>query len=368
MGTHKKVLLAAPYGESNGGIATWTKHVVNYYNNLITPDVEMEILPMGRVDYMTFQRKYLKRIYLGIRDYSRFIRMEYKLLKTGEYSVFHVVSSATLSLLKDYVMISIAKHFGVKSIVHFRHGTLPSIAKANTLQWKFMKIVSRKADCVCVLNKKSFDAFNNTGIKRVVLIPNPIAPRVIEQIKNNGVVERKKNEILFVGQCYKEKGIFELAEACKEIPNVRLKYIGSVRPDAEPELKAYNKRREWIEILGNRSYDCVIHAMQECSVFVLPSYSEGFPNVILESMACGCPVVATDVGSIPEMLDCEQNNGKYGICIKPKEVGVLKDAINKFLQDPAYAQECGENARKRVSELYSMPKVWTLLSDMWMTV
>lgn len=361
------MLLAAPLGESNGGIATWTKHVVNYYNSMDTPEVEMDILPMGRVDYMTFQRKYLKRVYLGIRDYSKFIRMEYKMLKEGDYDVFHVVSSATLSLLKDHVMISIAKHFGVKSIVHFRHGTLPQIAKANTLQWRFMKAVSKKADCVCVLNKKSYDAFNNVDIKRRVLIPNPIAPRVLEQIEKNGTVERKRNEVLFVGQCFKEKGIFELAEACKDIPNVKLTLIGSIRPDAEPKIKSYNNERKWMELQGNRSYDQVILAMQKCSVFVLPSYSEGFPNVILESMACGCPIVATDVGSIPEMLDSEQNNGKYGICIKPKDVESLKSSIIKFLENPDYAQECGKNAKRRVMELYSMPKVWSLLSNMWET-
>lgn len=79
--------------------------------------------------------------------------------------------------------------------------------------------------------------------------------------------------------------------------------------------------------------------MLKCTVFVLPTYTEGFPNVVLESMACGCPIVATSVGAIPEMLD-----GGAGIVIEPRNVEQLRDAVAWVLENPERAAEMGAQA------------------------
>ena len=104
--------------------------------------------------------------------------------------------------------------------------------------------------------------------------------------------------------------------------------------------------------------------MMSAGVFVLPTYTEGFPNVIIESMACGCPIVTTDVGAIPEMLDIE-HGFSYGICVKPKDVEGLKNAVEKMLNDRDYALQCGKNAQLRVQEQYAMSVVWNQLTSIW---
>ena len=104
--------------------------------------------------------------------------------------------------------------------------------------------------------------------------------------------------------------------------------------------------------------------MLTCSVFVLPTYTEGFPNVIIESMACACPIVTTDVGAIPEMLDIE-NERVYGILVKPKQVLELRDSILWVLNNEKLAIDMGKRAQERVNELYSMPKVWRQMTNIW---
>ena len=104
--------------------------------------------------------------------------------------------------------------------------------------------------------------------------------------------------------------------------------------------------------------------MKSCGIFVLPSYSEGFPNVILESMACGCPIVATSVGAIPEMLAIGSEN-PCGICVHQQNVGELRKAIVELLENPLKAAEFSANARKRVYEQYAISKVWEQLVEIW---
>ena len=104
--------------------------------------------------------------------------------------------------------------------------------------------------------------------------------------------------------------------------------------------------------------------MCECDVFVLPTYTEGFPNVILESMACGCAIVTTPVGAIPEMLG-EEDGKSYGLMVEPRNVEQLRAAIEKMLSDEEFKAACRENAQQRVNERYNMSSVWQQMVGVW---
>jgi glycosyltransferase involved in cell wall biosynthesis len=116
--------------------------------------------------------------------------------------------------------------------------------------------------------------------------------------------------------------------------------------------------------MSNQSPEVVIKHMLSCSVLVLPSYTEGFPNVILEGMACGCPIVATSVGAIPEMLNYHLD-AEAGICIIPGNVEILQRAIEQMLDDKIFAKKCGQNARDRVISEYSIEVIWHQLITIW---
>lgn len=175
---------------------------------------------------------------------------------------------------------------------------------------------------------------------------------------------------MYAGHVLPSKGLKELVGACREINQIKLEILGKVSDESFREQLfeiGGDNSKGWLDIPGNKPFEEVIKEMKSCGIFVLPSYSEGFPNVILESMACGCPIVATSVGAMPEMLDIEGEN-PCGICVPAKNVEELRNAITDLLDNPVKADAFGANARKRVNEQYAMPKVWEQLVLLWKNV
>ena len=102
----------------------------------------------------------------------------------------------------------------------------------------------------------------------------------------------------------------------------------------------------WIAGEEKRKY------LEECDIFVLPSYFEGQSVALLEAMAYGCAVVASETGGIPYMVSDSQT----GILVTPKEEEGLMQGIEKVLEDPKLCRRLGENARRRIQNEFSIDK------------
>ena len=360
-----KVLICSPMN-IQGGITQWTKHIKEYYiihkNNI----VESDFFAMDRSGYVSDELSFIKRAIWGLRDY---ICLSKKLLQKikndNRYNVIHIASSASISLIKDIYILKKLRHFGGKTIIHFHFGRIPQLYKSQNWEWMLIRKVIALASSVIVIDKSSYEALLDAGFTNVVLIPNPLSPNVERLVKNNSTVERLENRILFAGHVIKTKGVFELIEACKDIPDIELKLVGKVLPDVEAELrKCWGDGKGNLIITNNIPFEDVVKEMLSCSLFVLPTYTEGFPNVILESMACGCPIITTPVGAIPEMLNIGREK-ECGICVKPRTIKSLKTTIIRLLEDKELANKLGENAKDRVVDQYSMEVVWKELDSIW---
>jgi glycosyltransferase involved in cell wall biosynthesis len=90
-------------------------------------------------------------------------------------------------------------------------------------------------------------------------------------------------------------------------------------------------------------------------VFVLTSVprSEGMPTAILEAMACGLPVVSTDVGAVRELVE----DGATGLVVPPEDPDAIASAVVRLLQDRSLAAELGEKGRRRALEVYPLEKL-----------
>ncbi|GAJ10162.1 unnamed protein product, partial [marine sediment metagenome] len=108
-----------------------------------------------------------------------------------------------------------------------------------------------------------------------------------------------------------------------------------------------------VEFLNRLTHEQVAVVLNESSIFVMSSVSEGFPKALVEAIACGTPVVATDVGSCREIV-----NG-VGFIVKPRDPREFKEAVNRLIENEGlrtdFSRNCQEVANryewKRTSEI-----------------
>ncbi len=137
--------------------------------------------------------------------------------------------------------------------------------------------------------------------------------------------------IVYVGRMDPKKGLLELVEAAAVLhttrPNLHVYMVGDGpdRPLIENAVRVKNAV-SYVHALPGCSFDQVADWMAVADVVTLPSYMEGCPNVILEALACGRPVVATNVGGIPEIL-----NEECGRLVSPRDSSALADALASSL-------------------------------------
>jgi glycosyltransferase involved in cell wall biosynthesis len=161
----------------------------------------------------------------------------------------------------------------------------------------------------------------------------------------------------FVGRVSAQKGIVYLLRALAALPpslqaNVQLIIVG----DGDQRSSLTEQARvlglvDRTHFLGARNDMLSIYSALD--VFVLPSEREAFPMVVLEAMACGLPVIATDVGDTARIIE----DGVSGRVIALRDVNALRQALGELLEDPVRAQRMGEAARERVASRFSSARM-----------
>jgi glycosyltransferase involved in cell wall biosynthesis len=137
--------------------------------------------------------------------------------------------------------------------------------------------------------------------------------------------------IVYIGRMDLRKGLRELVEASANLharrPNLHVYMVGegADRPQVASAIEAAGAG-SYIHMLAACAPDDVAVWMAAADVVTLPSYMEGYPNVILEALACGRPVVATRVGGIPEIM-----SDACGQLIPPRDAAALAEALDSVL-------------------------------------
>ncbi len=157
--------------------------------------------------------------------------------------------------------------------------------------------------------------------------------------------------VLSIGRLDKQKGFAYLIDAFAKLlekgRNARLIIAGGGPLEISLQTQiAKLQRAEEIKLLGFRKDTPELLAASDC--FVLPSLWEGSPNVILEAMAAGIPIVATNIGGTAELI----NDGKEGILVAPANANALTEGLERLLQNGQLAKNLGAAAIQK-AKLFS---------------
>ena len=196
-----------------------------------------------------------------------------------------------------------------------------------------------------IVNKKRVDTLvvNGSGVdlSRFAQVPLPVIPR-----------------FLLIARLLGSKGVREYVEAARKIraqnPHVRFGLVGWI--DENPDAITKVELEQWITS-GSVDYygqlDDVRPALEECGIFVLPSYREGTPRTVLEAMAMGRPIITTTAPGCRETVIHEYN----GFLVPTKSVNDLVIAMMKFIQDPTLVSRMGTRSRLIAEEKYDVLKI-----------
>lgn len=171
---------------------------------------------------------------------------------------------------------------------------------------------------------------------------------------------------LFIGRIVKDKGIHELIEAFDSISklklNVRLILVGYKEQQLDPLnsitellIKNNNKIHEVGNIEDIRPYVAVSH------ILTLPSYREGFPNVVLQASCMEIPCIVSDINGCNEIISDDFN----GLIVPVKNSTALKDAMLQLYNNPDKIKSLAKNARPNIINKYKRDLVWKELLDLY---
>lgn len=132
-------------------------------------------------------------------------------------------------------------------------------------------------------------------------------------------------------------------------PNARFWFIGD--GPQHREYEDYVRQQPWAEAVTFWGYrDDVPDLLRQSSAVVLPSHQEAFGYTVVEAMATGLPVIATNVGGIPEIIA----DGHNGLLVAPHQPEQLAERLSAVLQDPALADRLGRHGRRTVEQHFSV--------------
>ncbi len=246
----------------------------------------------------------------------------------------------------------IAKMMRKTVIWHIRE--IISTERSWLMKKLFSAIIRFSAKKVIVNSTFSFNDMLKLKIKSLCLISNGVdLNKFCQQNRLNGDGQK----VALVGQIYKGKGYRILLQAAflmkQKLPRAQFIIVGYGGEDAFfRELVNEMKLEDHFIFLGPRFDVENILRTVNCLVFA-SIFPETFGRVMVEAMACGLPVIASNTGASPEIVIHNQT----GLLIEPGKPKVLADALFEILTDDNKARAMGEAGRKRAEELFDVDKI-----------
>ena len=324
-----KVLFVGPDIKGKGGISS----VLCSYRKMLTP-----------FHYISSNSRYgtIVGIYMLIK---LMICLPYYVFFKG-IKIVHIHGASGKSFVRKALIVNWCKMLGLRVVFHLHGGAFDKYVNQCGVA-KIKKTFDRCDELVALTRGWEKYLECNFG-KKVYVINNPIEKANNIKRDNDGAIDA-----LFLGLICENKGIYDLLNVvAKNKTYLDGKFILHIGGNGEVDkLNHFIKFHEIGNIVKYEGWvggEKKIKLLQNCNLYILPSYIEGLPISILEAMSYSMAVISTNIGGIPEIVE----NGANGIVHEPGDKEAIYNAIKLFIDNPQLIKEYGIEGLKKVESYY----------------
>ncbi len=226
------------------------------------------------------------------------------------------------------------------------------------LDWALREKVQHSAFIVCISHycKSQVMLFSDQADwhkLKIVHCGVDISEYVFAPKSNVGQDQAVK--MLYVGRLAGEKGVPVLLQSLVKLKNQGLQFHLTLYGDGADrklleQLVSSHGLNKYVTFAGFADQQTIRHALTNSDLFILPSFAEGVPVSLMESMAIGVPVIATYVGGVVELITPEHS----GLVVSPSDIDGLSAAIKKYINDSEFRVKVSQNARQKIEHDFNL--------------
>ena len=347
----KSILFIGPLPPPVHGASLRNKSLIN--SRLLNSTFEFIIIPIQFIEDNQEMGKFsFLKIYKALKLYYNVVKA---IIKDKPDLVYLNMATFGFALYRDTLTILLIKILKKPLVIHLRTQKIKEQAEKSDFKNRMFKFVFKNTSIICLSDNLSNDVCTVYNGK-VHIVNNGIA---LFNTKHIYVKKRTNNNVrfLFLSNLLKTKGVYDLIEASAQLNKITQNFeVWIVGKDAELtindvqyRIKQY-KLESKIKVLEAAYNDEKIKMYLETDVFVLPTHFEAFPGVVLEAMQLGLPVISTNEGAIPEIVDHLQT----GLIVTKQNIGQLCDAMHYFIRNRNELDVFGKNAKEKFHTYYTM--------------
>lgn len=330
-----KVVIVGPDASAKGGIAT----VIRNFKGMTTHSF---------VDLFFFTTWREGRVGKHLSDSLLSIMLFPIFLKRNKIDLVHLHVAQNGSFYRKSLLLIIAKLLGTSVIIHLHASQFDQFYKSRSrLIKRWISVILQEATGVVALSHSWKNYYESIANIQCDVMPNAVV------VPEENPYNRQATNIVSFGRIGKRKGTFDLLKVAQKMeqryPEIQFILYG------DGDLKTVEQQIVQLGIKNVRLGGWVTDkdkedVLRESAIHVLPSYQEGMPMAILETMAQGIPNISTNVGGIPQVI----NSGESGLIIEPGNLAQLEGALINLIENKNLANHISQKSYETIQNNFSI--------------
>lgn len=297
---------------------------------------------------------------VGLRKLIQFVQLLYRIRKEVKklkpQLVYVTPNACGGAFYKDFIVVQLLKAMGCKVVAHYHNKGVANRQNRIPDKWLY-RCFFKKIQVILLAEPLYADMQQFVKREQILFCPNGIPE---SSPTNKAPQKGSLPHIFFLSNLLIDKGVLTLLDACKLLKEqgytFQCDFVGGETADMNAErFKQECIQREISDCVtyhGRKYGEEKLTFFQQADIFVLPTFNECFPLVLLEAMEQGLPCVSSAIGGTPEIVD----EGKTGFLVPCRKVQPLAERIGLLLKDETLRKQLGKAGRAKFEREYTLPR------------